>query len=169
MIKNREERFVLKNISLITVLLLIGLPGISWAVTDAEKVAELEMKLAKAEKQASIVSAELRTIANQFSLRPNIPKDFSEVSGEYCFFGGWDGHHTHYAIDPTQTNEDIIDFVSAEAMVEAGANLDQLPEYPGILGEMTPGQWYLMKAGTFEPHHGKTPPVALLIRAVDIK
>ena len=47
-----------------------------------------------------IVEAEIGTIANQLSLRPKTAIDFSKVSGEYCFFTGWDGHHTHYAIDP---------------------------------------------------------------------
>ena len=157
-----------KILTIVTVLFFVGMPGLTWAETDAEKIIRLEMELAKAEKQSSIVSAELRTIANQLFLRPNIPKDFSKASGEYCFFGGWDGHHTHYAIDPTKTQEDVIDFVSAEVMVKAGANLDKIPAYPGMLGEMTPGQWYLMKAKEFEPHHGKNPPVDLLIRAVNI-
>lgn len=159
---------MIKIISIVTVLLVIGSPGMAWAETDAEKVTRLEMELEKAKKQSAIVSAELRTFANQLSLRPNIPKDFSKVSGEYCFFGGWEGHHTHYAIDPTKTNEDVIDFVSAKAMIEAGVNVDQLPPYLGVLGEMVPGQWYLMKAKAFEPHHGKNPPVPLLIRAVNI-
>ncbi len=145
-------------------VIIIGLPNLGVAATDAEKAA-----MAKAMKQAAIVGAELRTFANQLSLRPDIPKDFSKVSGEYCFFGGWDGHHTHYAIDPTKTQEDVVDFVEAEPLVKAGMNVKDLPKHPGKLGKMTPGQWYYLPAKGFEPHHGKNPTVALLMRAVNVK
>lgn len=120
-------------------------------------------------QQAAIVAAEITAFTNQLSHRPETAFDFSKVSGEYCFFGGWDGHHTHYAIDPTKTQEDVIDFVEAAPMIKAGLNVKDLPKYPGKLGKMTPGQWYYSPAKGFEPHHGKNPPVALLIRAVNIK
>lgn len=150
-------------------LIIIGLPSVGWAETDAEKVEALMKQVEAAKKQAAIVGSELRTIANQLALRPDIPKDFSKVSGEYCFFGGWDGHHTHYAIDPTKTQEDVIDFVAAEPLLQAGVNVKDLPTFPGALGKMTPKQWYFLPAGTLEPHHGKQVSVPLLIRAVNIK
>ncbi len=148
-------------------LLMIGLPNAAAAGTETDK-AKAAMKQA-AMKQGAIVGAEISAIANQLSLHPATAKDFSKVSGEYCFFGGWDGHHTHYAIDPTKTQEDVIDFVEAAPMIKAGLNVKDLPKYPGKLGKMTPGQWYYSPAKGFEPHHGKNPPVALLIRAVNIK
>lgn len=160
---------MMKKLIFVVALIMIGLPSVAWAASDTDQVTALKKQVEKAKKQATTVGAELRTIANQFSLRPDIPKDFSKVSGEYCFFGGWDGHHTHYAIDPTKTQEDVIDFVEAAPMIKAGLNVKDLPKYPGKLGKMTPGQWYYSPAKGFEPHHGKNPPVALLIRAVNIK
>ena len=160
---------MMKKLILGAALIVFGLPSVSWAAGDADKVMDLEKKLAKAEKQASIVGAEIRTFANQLFLRPKIAKDFTKASGEYCYYGGWKGHHTHYVVDPTKTQEDVIDFVWAEPMIKAGMNVKDLPQYPGMIGEMKPGQWYYSPAKAFEPHHGKTPPVALLIRAVNIK
>ena len=150
-------------------LLIIGLPSVGWTATDAEKIEGLTKQLEAAKRQAAIVGSELKTIANTLALRPDIPKDFSKVSGEYCFFGGWGGHHTHYAIDPTKTQEDVIDFVGAEPLIKAGVNAENLPRFPGKLGAMTPNQWYFLPAGGLEPHHGKKVPVPLLIRAVNVK
>ena len=121
-------------------------------------------------KKAALVAAEIGTIANQLSLRPNTAIDFSKVSGEYCFFLGWDRHHTHYAIDPTKTREDTVDFVKAEPLVQAGLNLESLPRFPGGLGKMAPGQWYYLPAGELEPHHGgKQLDFPLLLRATDLQ
>ena len=147
-------------------LLVIGLANASWAATEAEK-AEAAKKAAM--KQAAIVGAELSAIANQLSLRPEAAKDFSKVSGEYCYFGGWDGHHTHFAIDPTKTEEDVIDFVKVEPLAQAGVNVDSLPKFPGKLGSMTPKRWYLLPAGELEPHHGKKLTFPLMIRAHNVK
>ncbi len=123
-----------------------------------------------ADKQAKVVANELAVIANQFALKPEMAIDFSNVSGEYCFNGGLGkgGHMTHYAIDPTNTNEDIIDFVNASDLVESGINLKDLPMFPGELGAMDPNQWYFLPAGEFEPHHGKKFSFPLLIRASNI-
>ena len=62
-------------------------------------------------------STSTRASINSFSAPGKNPAiDFSKVSGEYCFYSGsdknsgWDKHHTHYAIDPTKTQEDLIDF-----------------------------------------------------------
>lgn len=122
-------------------------------------------------KQAKIVGAELSAIANQLSLRPESALDFSDVSGEYCFDVsiGKGGHMTHYAIDPTKTREDVIDFVNAKPLIEAGVNVDALPRFPGGLGTMTPNRWYFLPAGEFEPHHGMEFPFPLLIRASDLE
>ena len=125
----------------------------------------------EANKQASIVGAELSTIANQLALRPETAIDFSKVSGEYCFDVnlGAGGHMHHHAIDPTKTQEDVIDFVNAEPLLKAGVKLDSLPRFPGRLGSMTPNQWYFLAPGELEPHHGVKFPFPLLIKAVNLK
>lgn len=121
--------------------------------------------------QASIVGAELAAIANQLSLNPDMAIDLSEVSGAYCFNAGLGkgGHMTHYAMDPVLTKEDVVDFVNAESLVQAGLKVDSLPRLPKKLGEMTPNQWYYLPAGEMEPHHGIKFPFPLMVRASDIK
>lgn len=121
--------------------------------------------------QASIVAAEISTIANQLSLRPQTAIDFSKVSGEYCFDInlGEGGHMHHHAVDPTRTMEDVIDFLNAEPLIKAGLKVEGLPRFPGRLGSMTPNQWYFLPAGELEPHHGVKFPFPLLIKAVDLK
>ncbi|MFQ5772903.1 MAG: hypothetical protein ACE5GS_00145 [Kiloniellaceae bacterium] len=120
-------------------------------------------------KRAAIVGAEIGTIANQLSIRPKAAIDFSEVSGEYCFFTGWDAHHTHYAIDPTGTQEDLIDFVDARPLLEQGIDVSALPAQPAELGKMTPKQWYYLAPGNKDPHHGKTYDFPVLMRASDLQ
>ncbi len=137
------------------------------AETEKEKAAKLQ--------QAAIVGAELSTIANQLGLRPESAIDYSKI-GEYCFYlgsdkiSGWRYHHTHYAIDPTKTQEDTIDFVDARPLLEAGVKLDGLPALPAELGKMTPGQWYFRPAGEPDPHHGgKAYDLPELVRASDLQ
>ncbi len=126
-------------------------------------------------KQAAVVSAEITAFANQLSLRPKTANDFSKVSGEYCFYSGadkatgWDKHHTHYAIDPTKTQEDVIDYIDARPLLEAGANFDNLPMLPAELGKMIPGQWYMRLANANDPHHGKGYDYPELMRASDLQ
>lgn len=119
--------------------------------------------------QAAIVGAEISTIAKQLSLRPKTALDFSKVSGEYCFFMGWDSNHTHYAIDPSKTPEDTIDFVDARPLLEAGVELKGLPPAPGELGKMIPKQWYFLAAGELDLHHGERWEFPLMIRASNIE
>jgi hypothetical protein len=122
-------------------------------------------------KQAAIVAGEVATFAHQLSLRPDVAIDLTKVSGEYCFNTGLGSgfHMTHYATDPTKTQEDVIDFVNAEPLIKAGVNVSALPKFPGGLNTMTPGQWYYIAAGEPEPHHGTKFPFPLLIRATNIK
>ncbi len=131
--------------------------------SEDEKMAQL--------KQAALVGAELSTIARHLQTRPQTAIDFTDVSGEYCFETGLGkgAHMTHYAVDPASTTEDIIDFVNAAPLVEAGINVDTLPRHPGTLGSMTPNQWYYLPAGEVEPHHGKKLPIPLLIRATNLE
>ncbi len=96
--------------------------------TEEEKAAKLQ--------QATIVGAEISAFANQLGLRPETAIDKSKISGQYCFYSGadkisgWDKHHTHYAIDPTKTQEDVIDYVDARPLLEAGVNVEDLPRLP---------------------------------------
>lgn len=120
-----------------------------------------------AHKQAALVGAELSTIARHLSERPNTAIDFTDVSNEHCFFTGWDKHHTHYAIDPGATKEDTIDFVDARPLIETGMSVKDLPAAPAELGQMTPGQWYLVAEGQKEPHHGMTAKFPLMVRATN--
>lgn len=150
----------------VAALFIIGLANAVSAATEAEK-AEAAKKAAM--KQAAIVGAALGTIANQLSLAPEAAKDFTKVSGEYCYFGGWDGHHVHYAVDPTKTEEDVIAFVKVDSSLLPGVNVEALPKFPGKLGSMTPKQWYLLPAGELEPHHGTKLTFPLMIRAVNVE
>ena len=138
-------------------LLIIGSPLMAWADEGA--------------KQAAVVGGELSTIAHQLHLRPETALDFTKVSGEYCFDVnlGAGGHMHHHAVDPTKTQEDVIDFVNAEPLLKAGVKLDALPRFPGKLGSMTPNQWYFLAAGELEPHHGIKFPFPILIKAVNLK
>ncbi|MCH7930311.1 MAG: hypothetical protein IIA01_07400 [Proteobacteria bacterium] len=124
-----------------------------------------------AHKQAAIVAAELGTIARHLQAKPEMALDFSKVSGEYCLntwkAGG--GHMTHFAIDLASTQEDVIDFVIADSLTQAGVDVASLPRFPGGLGTMKPNTWYYLPAGELEPHHGKPFPVPLLIRASNIQ
>jgi len=122
----------------------------------------------KTANQAGIVGAEISTISGHLALYPNTALDFSKVSGEYCFDTGLGGggHMTHYAIDPTKTHEDVVDFVNANPLIEAGViETANLPKFPGSLGSMKPNQWYYLAANELEPHHGKKFPFPLLMKA----
>ena len=122
--------------------------------------------------QASIVSGEIAAFAKQLGENPDMAIDLTGVSGEYCFNGGIGkgGHMTHYAVDTESTQEDVIDFVNARSLIEAGVvNPDALPPHPGKLGAMTPNQWYYLAPGTFEPHHGRKFPFPMMIRATNLE
>ena len=97
--------------------------------------------------------------------------DFTQVSGEYCLntwkAGG--AQMFHFAVDPTKSQEDVIEFVKAPSFTEAGVDVASLPRMPSELGAMEPGKWYYLPAGKFEPHHGKALPMPLLIRASNIE
>ena len=155
----------MKKLLVALAVIIIGLPNLGVAATDAEKAA-----MAKAMKQAAIVGAELSAIAKHLQTRPKTAIDFSKVSGEYCYNAGLGkgGLMTHYAIDPAGTSEDVIDFVNAKPLLAAGINVDSLPRFPGGLGSMKTNQWYFLPAKEFEPHHGKKFPIPLLIKASDL-
>jgi len=122
-------------------------------------------------KQAAVVAAQLGTMAKHLQARPVMALDFSHVSGEYCLntwkAGG--SHMSHYAIDASNTKEDVIDFVKADSLTEVGVDVSSLPRFPGKLGAMEPNTWYYLPANEFEPHHGTKFPIALLIRASDLQ
>jgi len=120
--------------------------------------------------QPKIVAGELSSIAKILSQRPETAIDFTKTSGEYCFNVqmGKGGHMTHYATHPENTKEDVIDFVNAANLEEIGTDFSKLPRFPGKLGSMIPKKWYYLPKGEYEPHHGKTFPFPVLMRAVDI-
>jgi hypothetical protein len=147
---------------ILCVLLVLGL---------SQSVVAAEVDKEKAKRQASNVAGELGTIAAYLQSHPEMVLDFTKVSGEYCLntwkAGG--AHMSHFAVDPTKTQEDLIEFVKASSFTEAGVDVTSLPRMPSELGAMEPGNWYYLPAGEFEPHHGKALPVALLIRASNIE
>jgi hypothetical protein len=124
-----------------------------------------------ANQQASKVAGELGTIASYLQSHPEMALDFTNVSGEYCLntwkAGG--AHMSHYAVDPSKTQEDIIEFVKASSMTDAGIDVTGLPRMPGKLGAMEAGKWYYLPADEFEPHHGAKMGVPLLIRASNLE
>ena len=130
-----------------------------------------EQKEEMAHEQASKVAGELGTIAGYLQSHPEMALDFTQVSGEYCLntwkAGG--AHMSHFAVDPSKSQEDVIEFVKAKSLTGAGIDVTGLPRMPGKLGAMRAGKWYYLAAGEFEPHHGKKFGVPLLIRASNIK
>jgi hypothetical protein len=121
--------------------------------------------------QAAIVAAELETIAQHLHLHPEMAIDLTDVSGEYCLntwrAGG--AQMVHFAVDPTATTEDVVEFVEADSLTSHGVDVRGLPPMPAELGAMTPGQWYYLAAGEPEPHHGDSFPFPLLVRASDLR
>ncbi len=118
------------------------------------------------------VAGGLSAIANQLSMKPENFVDFTEVSGEYCLNSNVmsGGHMTHFAVDPTKTQEDVIEYINAEPLIKAGVvDVEKLPRSPGTLGSMTPNQWYYLPAGELEPHHNAKFPFPLLIKASNVK
>ena len=130
-----------------------------------------EQKADMVHEQASKVAGELGTIAGYLQRHPEMALDFTQVSGEYCLntwkAGG--AHMSHYAVDPSKTREDVIDFVKANSMTDAGVDVTNLPRMPSKLGAMEPGKWYYLPAAEFEPHHGAIMGVPLLIRASNLE
>jgi hypothetical protein len=124
-----------------------------------------------AHEQASKVAGELGTIAGYLQSHPEMALDFTQVSGEYCLntwkAGG--AHMSHFAVDPSKTQEDVIEFVKASSLTDAGIDVTGLPRMPGKLGAMETGKWYYLPADEFEPHHGGKFGVPLLIRASNLE
>ncbi len=130
-----------------------------------------EQKEDMAHEQASKVAGELGTIAGYLQSHPEMALDFTQVSGEYCLntwkAGG--AHMSHFAVDPSKNQEDVIEFVKAGSLTDAGIDVTGLPRMSGKLGAMETGKWYYLPAGEFEPHHGGKFDVPLLIRASNLE
>ncbi len=145
---------------------LVGVSALIFGLTVAQSTMAQD-----ANQQASKVAGELGTIASYLQNHPEMALDFTQVSGEYCLntwkAGG--AHMSHYAVDPSKTREDVIDFVKANSMTDAGVDVTNLPRMPSKLGAMEPGKWYYLPAAEFEPHHGANFGVALLIRASNLE
>ncbi len=121
--------------------------------------------------KAATVAAELETIARHLQMHPQMAIDLTAVSGEYCLNTWRAGgvQMVHFAVDPSATTEDVVEFVEAASLTGQGVDVSGLPPMPAKLGAMTPGQWYHLAAGAPEPHHGASFPVPLLVRASDLR
>jgi hypothetical protein len=144
--------------------ILVG--ALAWNVAFAT-----EQKEDMAHEQASKVAGALGTIAGYLQSHPEMALDFTQVSGEYCLntwkAGG--AHMSHFAVDPSKTQEDVIEFVKSSSLTDAGIDVTGLPRMSGQLATMEPGKWYYLPAGEFEPHHGGKFKVPLLIRASNLE
>jgi hypothetical protein len=124
-----------------------------------------------AAKPASNTQEKLKeTIARAIALNPGIAIDFSD-HGEYCLNVNFDagGKMTHFAADPTKTEEDVVDILDARPLMKAGLDPTKLPKLPGF-GKMKPYVWYHHPAGEPEPHHGGASfEFPLLLRASNVK
>lgn len=112
------------------------------------------------------------TIDQYLESHPEMVIDFSKTSGEYCInaLKVKGGHMTHFAIDPSKTTEDVIVFVDAQPLIDAGVDFSKLPHLPSTLGAMKNGQWYYLPKGGADPHHGtKQSKRAMLVRATDVQ
>ena len=121
--------------------------------------------------QAAVVAAQLGTIARHLQLHPQMALDFTEVSGEHCL-NTWKAggeQMVHFAIDPSGTREDVVEFVKADSFTSLGIDVTSLPRMPAKLDAMGPGKWYYLPANEPEPHHGATFPFPLLLRASDLQ
>lgn len=157
-----HRRAVVVGVLLAVVALLLS--HVSYGIADEAKKPN--------RGTGDVVAGELTAIANQLALKPGTAVDFTHVSGEYCYSAGVKkgGHMTHYATDPTKTQEDVIDFVNAKPLIEAGViDVEKLPRLPKTLGSMTPNQWYYLPAGEHDPHHGRSWPFPMLVKASNIK
>lgn len=116
------------------------------------------------------VEASKLAIGAMLESHPEMVVDLSKTSGEYCVntwnVGG--GHMTHYAIDPSRSREDVIEFVRLDSF-PGHVDVSALPRLPGELGRMKPNQWYHLPVGGYDPHHATRFPFALLIRATNVE
>ena len=46
----------------------------------------------------------------------------------------------HFAIDPSSTQEDVVEFVKADSFTGLGIDVTGLPRMPAKLGAMEPGK-----------------------------
>jgi hypothetical protein len=120
--------------------------------------------------QSAVVAGELGVIANILSKHPKSALDLSKVSGEYCFNSklGKGSMMVHFAIDPTDTTEDVITFYNATPLLKSGLKGDRLQRFCGKLGCMENDTWYYLPAGEYEPHHAVKFPFPIMMKAMDI-
>ena len=135
-------------------------------LTSAPLTAEQEMS-----GQPAVVAAELGAIARHLQLHPEMALDFTDVSGELCLNTWMAGgaQMVHFAVDPTATSEDVVEFVKADSLTSLGVDVANLPRMPAKLAAMEPGKWYYLPAGEPEPHHGTSFAFPLLLRASDLQ
>ncbi len=125
----------------------------------------------KASEMNKTVKAELRAIEKIFVMMPQAAIDKREASGTMCMNVGFGrgGHMTHFSTNPESSTNDIIDFIDARPLIEAGLDGTKLPRLPKKAGTLTPGKWYFHPAGVLEPFHNSSFPMPILVKAVDVK
>ena len=71
-------------------------------------------------------------------MHPEMALDFTEVSGEHCLntwkAGG--AQMVRFAVDPSTTSEDVVEFVKADSLASLGIDHAALPRMPAELGAM---------------------------------
>ena len=126
--------------------------------------------LSFSEELKGTAAEELKAIKRIFEINPGFAIDTTRQSGTYCMNVGFGrgGHMTHYSTTPLETTNDIIDFIDARPLIAAGLDGTKFPKLPKEAGKLTPGQWYFLPEGEFEPYHGRAFPIPMIIKAVDV-
>jgi hypothetical protein len=158
-------------------MLLAGQPAL--AEGDAQKVQRLEREVADLKAHMGPVIAqmdgatlrELKAMAGVISTDVRgLVIDLSAKSGEYCMRDPQGGRFmVHFSDRPDATPEDVIYFVAADSLADAGVDAAKLPVLPTELGRMTPRIWYYYDGNAFEPHHQGKLGRPYLVLALDIR
>jgi hypothetical protein len=161
----------------LAVVLGLGATAPALAETDAEKVARLEAELAALKAKVGPIAdmegvplKELKAIAGVLSpeLR-GLAIDLSARSGEFCLRDPQGGRFmVHFSDDPKGTREDVIYFIAAETLADAGLDAAKLPPLPA-LGKMEPRRWYYYDGEAVEPHHQGRLGRPYIVLALDIR
>jgi hypothetical protein len=152
----------LSHMSFLTGRLLAG----DQPVTEDE-LAKLKREYADVLSLDGTPKREILAIARILRANPEVAKDKTAASGEYCFDSGR-GAMVHFATQPERTPEDVVCEFDASGLIAAGldtARLQRLPE----LGRMTPGVWYFLPQEEVDPHHAHAMSGPTIAIAVNIK
>ncbi|MBI5137490.1 MAG: hypothetical protein HZA24_09195 [Nitrospirae bacterium] len=164
-------------VAMAAAMLLAGQPAL--AETDTQKIQRLEREVADLKAHMGPVIAgmdgaalaELKAMAGVISADVRgLVIDLSAKSGEYCMRDPQGGRFmVHFSETPAATPEDVIYFVAADSLTDAGVDVTKLPTLPTELGRMTPRTWYHYDGNAFEPHHQGKLGRPYLVLALDIR